>query len=74
MKIAEAIKSNDLNLRIDYGSRRLVGNKNGDGFEVINRPHYARNIRVVYIGKDEDSAVAALIGDDESAVAHWTDE
>jgi hypothetical protein len=76
MKISEAILDHYLNLRIDYGSRRLVGNDTGDGFKVLSRAHYARRVIVLYIGKDEDAAVAALIGDaettadDAAAVAH----
>lgn len=67
MKISEAIKDKFLNLHIKNGSRRLVGNDAGDGFEVISSALYARRVIVLYIGKDEDAAVAALIGDAEVA-------
>jgi len=69
VKIAEALKSNVLNLRIDFGTRRLIGNDAGDGFEVYDRPRYTRHITVLYTGNDEDAAAAAaaLLGEDAEA-------
>ena len=65
MKIAEAIKS-EFAMHIAYRSRSLFKNDSGDGFEVVERQHYARRAIVLYIGQDEDSAVAALLGDDHT--------
>lgn len=65
MKIAEAVLNQALYLSIYYGARRLIGNDDGDGYEVFERPRHGRHIVLIYAGTDEDAAVAALLGDDE---------
>jgi len=62
MTILQALKSEDVNVRVTNGYRWLVYNIL-DTFIVYERKYNAKKSTVLYCGKDEELAVKHLLGD-----------
>ena len=60
MKFTEALK--ELGVRITSGDRWAVANEDGT-FTVYERTPYMRKTVRVFVGTDEDAAVAALLNE-----------
>ena len=60
MIIRDLILSDDLNARVTFDDRWLVGSKGM--FVVYQHKHRAKRSIVLYAGDDEERAVATLLG------------
>jgi len=59
MTLLEALKSDDLDLRVDNGNRWLVINESGE-FVVYERKYHQKKTRIISITFDEEMAVKKL--------------